>query len=129
MLLTDFEVDMNGKRFSWQVLVKLIFLSTVFSYFCTDIFLNVKGIAKLPFIDEARLLAEVAKVEHTLTEEEARRNSVMNDMLFVSLSHPLSPYIFSLDDRCKQLTDYERVEVKERLDPKSRFVLLHDLCK
>lgn len=52
----------------------------------------------------------------------------MNDMLFVSLSHPLSPYIFSLDDRCKQLTDDERVEVKERLDPKARFVLLYDLC-
>ncbi|KAH6763611.1 5'-3' exoribonuclease 3 [Perilla frutescens var. hirtella] len=90
---TDFEVDMNGKRFSWQ------------------------GIAKLPFIDESRLLAEVSKVEHTLTEEEARRNSKMSDMLFVSLSHTLSPYIFSLDDRCKHMTDKDRVLVKERLDP------------
>ncbi|KAJ8561331.1 hypothetical protein K7X08_027521 [Anisodus acutangulus] len=90
---TDFEVDMNGKRFSWQ------------------------GIAKLPFIEEVRLLTEVAKIEHSLTEEESRRNSVMFDMLFVSLSNPLSPCIFSLHDRCKKLTDKERFEVKEQLDP------------
>lgn len=59
-----------------------------------------------------------------MQEEEARRNSIMSDMLFVSLSHTLSPYIFSLDDRCKHMTDKDRVQVKERLDPGARFVIL-----
>lgn len=62
-----------------------------------------------------------------MQEEEARRNSVLSDMLFVSMSHTLSPYIFSLDSRCKQLTDKERVEVKEKIDPVARFLSLEFL--
>uniref|UniRef100_A0A0E0CAX8 5'-3' exoribonuclease n=1 Tax=Oryza meridionalis TaxID=40149 RepID=A0A0E0CAX8_9ORYZ len=92
---TDFDVDMNGKRYSWQ------------------------GIAKLPFIDEARLLAEIKKVEHTLTPEEARRNSIMFNMLFVNGSHPLSPYIYSLNSKFGHLPDKERNEIKEKIDPSS----------
>lgn len=58
----------------------------------------------------------------SLQEEEVRRNSMMFDLLYVELSHPLSTYIFSLDDRCKQLTDKQRAEIKEKLDPRARFV-------
>ncbi|CAO2187257.1 unnamed protein product [Urochloa humidicola] len=90
---TDFEVDMNGKRFSWQ------------------------GIAKLPFIDEDRSLAEIKKVEHTLTPEEARRNSTMCNMLFVNGSHPLSPYIYSLNSKFGNLPGKDLNEIKEKLDP------------
>ncbi|KAK1262036.1 5'-3' exoribonuclease 3 [Acorus gramineus] len=95
----DFEVDMNGKRYAWQ------------------------GIAKLPFIDEDRLLSEIKKVEHTLTEEEVRRNSIMFDMLFVSVSHPLAMLIFSLNDKAQHLLDNKRAEMKEKIAPKARCAI------
>lgn len=58
-----------------------------------------------------------------LQDDEARRNSMMPDMLFIALSHKLSPYIFSLASRCKQLSNNDRIEVKEKIDPFARFVL------
>ncbi|KAL0369492.1 UNVERIFIED_CONTAM: 5'-3' exoribonuclease 4 [Sesamum angustifolium] len=59
---TEFETDIEGKRFTWQ------------------------GICKLPFIDEERLLTETRKLENELKEIEKIRNLQNLDMLFVRWS-------------------------------------------
>ncbi|XP_051134218.1 5'-3' exoribonuclease 3-like [Andrographis paniculata] len=56
---TDFETDLDGKRFTWQ------------------------GVSKLPFIDETRLLAETSKLEKELEDKEKLRNSESINKLFL----------------------------------------------
>ncbi|KAG1354320.1 putative 5'-3' exoribonuclease 3 [Cocos nucifera] len=94
----DFELDLNGKRFSWQ------------------------AVCKLPFVEESRLLAELKNVEHTLTDEEKQRNSWKLDMLFVHISHPLASTIISIYRRKKDHPKLSKAKLKRKIDPEIRFV-------
>ncbi|XP_055351574.1 5'-3' exoribonuclease 2-like [Paramacrobiotus metropolitanus] len=62
---SDFCVDLNGKKFAWQ------------------------GVALLPFVDEGRLLRTLGTVYDTLTAEEARRNGLGQNLLFVGQRHTI----------------------------------------
>jgi len=61
----DFDVDMDGKKWEWQ------------------------GVVKLPFIDKDRLLEAMNTVYDQLNEEERYRNTHGPDKLFVSDSNKL----------------------------------------
>ncbi|WVQ81281.1 5'-3' exoribonuclease 2 [Cryptococcus sp. DSM 104549] len=61
----DFEIDMNGKKMAWQ------------------------GVALLPFIDQHRLLTALASKEGELSDDEKRRNSWGDNIMFISAGHPL----------------------------------------
>ncbi|KAJ8772008.1 hypothetical protein K2173_027185 [Erythroxylum novogranatense] len=89
---TEFELDMEGKRAPWQ------------------------AVCKLPFVEETRLLSEIAKVEHTLTVEERQRNSFRMDTLFVHSSHRLAVTMtsFSEQNDHKELPGYE---TQKKIDP------------
>ncbi|KAF3432694.1 hypothetical protein FNV43_RR23796 [Rhamnella rubrinervis] len=92
---TEFELDMNGKRFSWQ------------------------AICKLPFIEESRLLSEIARVEQTLTDEERQRNNLGLDVLFVHLSNPLAVNIVSFFRNNVGLKENPKTEARQKIDPSS----------
>ncbi|KAI8367638.1 XRN 5'-3' exonuclease N-terminus-domain-containing protein [Radiomyces spectabilis] len=66
---TEFEVDMDGKKWEWQ------------------------GVVKLPFIDTGRLLEAMATVYDQLSDEEQHRNSAGPSILYVSENHKLYNYV------------------------------------
>ncbi|KAJ4307091.1 5'-3' exoribonuclease 2 [Collariella sp. IMI 366227] len=59
----DFDIDLNGKKMSWQ------------------------GIALLPFIEMPRLLAAMETRAHLLSPEDAARNTPGHDVLLISDAH------------------------------------------
>ncbi|KAH7888010.1 exoribonuclease 2 [Phlebopus sp. FC_14] len=69
---TTFQIDMNGKKMLWQ------------------------GVALLPFIDEKRLLDAMNERYGDLSEDEVRRNSWGNNVMYVSDEHRLYPFFESL---------------------------------
>mmetsp|Transcript_36086 Transcript_36086/g.90097 ORF Transcript_36086/g.90097 Transcript_36086/m.90097 type:complete len:1158 (+) Transcript_36086:81-3554(+) len=76
-----FESDMNGKKFAWQAIVLL------------------------PFIDQDALLSVVREFEHTLNAEEIRRNSLGNNLVFVSEQHPLANPLVQLQQELGKAAD------------------------
>lgn len=69
---TSFQVDMNGKKMTWQ------------------------GVALLPFIDETRLLDAMNAHYPKLSEDENRRNTWGNTVIYIPEEHPLYPSIEAL---------------------------------
>ncbi|MQM20028.1 hypothetical protein Taro_053039 [Colocasia esculenta] len=107
VFVTDFEVDVDGKRYLWQ------------------------GIAKLPFITEGLLITETRKLEIVLDQDEQKRNSVKLDKLFVLRSHHLGGVICFLHHSQKHPTEQGRKEMSipiecNKSDGMNGFLCLHD---
>ncbi|KAK6155438.1 hypothetical protein DH2020_009686 [Rehmannia glutinosa] len=98
---TELELDLNGRKQAW------------------------KAVCRLPFIDEGRLLTEIAKIEHTLTDAERRRNTLGLDKLFVDVSHPLAAKILTFLERNKDNPKLHKAKVKTKINPKLRSCKCH----
>lgn len=89
---SNFEVDIDGKRYTWQ------------------------GVTRLPFIEEKLLLQEIEKRKSELTDDEVRRNSVSLDKIFVRKSHELGALVTSMYDRCYQDSNKVKTQTKVPID-------------
>jgi 5'-3' exoribonuclease 2 len=85
----EFEIDLNGKKMSWQ------------------------GVALLPFIEMPRLLAAMETKQHLLSHEDQARNAPGKDVLLLSDAHPkLYEHITS------RFYSKKQGETKFKLNPK-----------
>ncbi|GIL52742.1 hypothetical protein Vafri_8538 [Volvox africanus] len=89
----SFQVDMNGKRFAWQ------------------------GVALLPFIDEARLLAATDALLPELEPEERFRNSTRLEVIYIHSSHPLAPAVYEMEAAYGHLPPEARGASAMPMDP------------
>ena len=94
---TKFDIDMNGKRMSWQ------------------------GVALLPFIDPKRLLDAMAVHYPELTEDEVRRNTWGNNAIFTSEEHSLYPSLEALYGKKKKQEVSWPVKSTSDLDHEENF--------
>ncbi|XP_014676805.1 PREDICTED: 5'-3' exoribonuclease 2-like [Priapulus caudatus] len=83
----NFYVDLNGKKYAWQ------------------------GVALLPFVDEKRLLKALVDVYPDLTEDEKRRNTRGNDILFVGKDHPAHDFLEGITEG-SGVTDWVPIDTK-----------------
>lgn len=84
---TEFETDIDGKRYLWQ------------------------GVVKLPFIDEKRLLTESKKLEDELKDHEKMRNLQSMDLLFFTSSEKLGNKIISCGRNPDNETNHASINI------------------
>lgn len=59
----------------------------------------------------------LVRAQHTLTPEQAMRNTIRSDLMFVRSSHPLAPFIFAIYDRVYELSTNQRALQRDPMDP------------
>lgn len=100
---TEFEIDVDGKRFLWQ------------------------GISKLPFIEEERLLMETSKLKNELKDGEKIRNLQTPHQLFLRRSSKWSEQVLPGRAGTDSMKIKGAIEIESEIEGiKGTLHLMHD---